>query len=196
MIETVAEFGVSLGCLVCPSAASLRRYGGWQALLHEIGHFAIAPRFLWDVPAHADAAAQGERPPVPPVHRFALGIGNDGKILSSGTTLWDPEQGRGPQVAAIAENPNPLTDWHVRAWAAWAADRLGLPTPRNLWLDSSPWADLLLSAEHGHKASGRPAGWAQRHPEIVDRWRQRASSPHNRERELEWRLADLKGVIS
>jgi hypothetical protein len=193
LIETVAQFGFELGCLVCPPTQSLRLYGGWQALLHEIGHFAIAPAFLRDIPSHAEAASAGRRPPVPAVDAFAVGIDQNGMVCPRGQVLWQ-EGALTPFVAAIAENPNPLTDWHVRAWTAWASSHLGLPTPRCLWLDSSPWADLCLAAELDHPMLYRPPGWGDRHPEKLDQWKERAAAPHRPDKELEWRLEDL-GLI-
>ena len=79
-MDRIAGAGAALGCLVCPTASALHRYGVW-GVLHEIGHFAIAPRFLWDIPAHADAAAVGERPPLPSVGVFARAITPQGEIL-------------------------------------------------------------------------------------------------------------------
>lgn len=187
--ETVAQFGLDLGCLVCPSESSLKQYGGWGCLLHEIGHFAVAPPFLWDIPAHIDAVAKDERPPVPAVDAFAVGIDHDGGFHTR-VSLWS-EGKRHPFIAAIAENPNPLTDWHVRAWEVWAADRLGLPTPGGLWLQTTPWADLLYVAKNRDLWPGNFPGWADRHPEQVDRWEQRSSSRFNPEQELRWRLEDL-----
>ena len=187
--ETVAQFGFDLGCLVCPSASSLKKYGGWECLLHEIGHFAIAPPFLRNIPAHMDAVVEDKRPPVPPANAFAVGIDHNGSF-HTGVELWR-EGELTPTIAAIAENPNPLTDWHVRAWTVRAADRLGLPTPHSLWLDSNPWSDLLYVAETRDRQSGVFPGWADRHPEQVERWKQRAVARNNPEQELQWRLDDL-----
>ena len=118
-MDRIAGAGAALGCLVCPTASALHRYGVW-GVLHEIGHFAIAPRFLWDIPAHVDDAAAGQRPPLPSVRAFALAITPQGEILRGGYSCRD---------ATWAENPHPLTDWHVRAWQWWAARALRLGEP-------------------------------------------------------------------
>ena len=181
-MDRIAGAGAALGCFVCPTAAALRRYGHWEAALHESGHFAISPRFLWDTPAHADAAAVGERPPLPDVQAFALAQDSQGKVRP-----W----GYCHQNDRWIESPHPLTDWHVRAWQWWAAKALRLGEPSSLWLQTTPWHDLLFSAEFDHPGMDRPGRWCDRHPERTEIWRERAAMPLIPERELAWRLGDV-----
>lgn len=180
--ERVGGVGAVLGCLVCPSPASLRIYGGWESLLHEIGHFAIAPRFLWDVPAYVDALDAGRRPELPRVADFAVALTPQGALAPWGYVSDDD---------TWIENPHPLTDWHVRAWQWWACRALQLPEPSRLWLQSAPWWDLLSRAEMDHSQMERPRRWCDRHPIRTGIWRERASTQLHPEQELAWRLADV-----
>ena len=181
--ERVAGVAAALDCWVCPRAADLHRYGGWQAALHEIGHFAIAPRFLWNAEAHITAAAAGQRPEAPRVWSFAIALDACGGIVPAGCVP--------PGGGLWAENPHPLSDWHVRAWQWWACNALRLEMPERLWLQTTPWAELLSSAKLDTTAMDRPRRWCDRHPERTEIWRKRAAMPLIPERELAWRLADV-----